>query len=70
LVSTEHITVIGSGYVGLTTGVCLASLGHSVTCVDRDPSAVAALREGSTFLAEHAMSSLLRDALDNDTIRF
>ncbi len=60
MVSIGHITVIGSGYVGLTTGACLASQGHSVTCVNRDPATVATLREGRTFLAEPDMSTLLR----------
>lgn len=70
MASIERITVIGSGYVGLTTGVCLASLGHCVTCVDHDPAMVAELREGRTVLAEPELSFLLRDALDNDTISF
>ncbi|MBY0259229.1 NAD-binding protein, partial [Methylobacterium sp.] len=31
------IAVIGSGYVGLVSGTCLADFGHSVVCVDKDP---------------------------------
>ena len=38
-----RIVVIGTGYVGLTTGACLASLGHRVTCVDVDETKVARL---------------------------
>jgi UDPglucose 6-dehydrogenase len=67
---TDRITVIGSGYVGLTTGVCLASLGHPVTCVDRDPATVAALRQGRTVLAEPAMRTLLRDGLGYGMLEF
>ena len=35
------ITVVGCGYVGVTTGVCLASVGHRVQCVDTAPERVA-----------------------------
>ena len=34
--NTMEISVVGTGYVGLVTGVCLAHLGHRVTCVDVD----------------------------------
>ena len=35
-----HVTMIGSGYVGLVSGACLADFGHSVTCVDKDTSKI------------------------------
>jgi UDPglucose 6-dehydrogenase len=40
------ITVVGSGYVGLVSGVCFADFGHSVTCVDKDEAKIAALQRG------------------------
>jgi UDPglucose 6-dehydrogenase len=43
----SRIAVIGTGYVGLTTGACLAHLGHNVVCADIDESKVDALRAGS-----------------------
>lgn len=67
---THRITVIGSGYVGLTTGVCLASLGHPVTCVDRDPATITTLRQGRTALAEPDLDALLRDGLANGSLQF
>jgi UDPglucose 6-dehydrogenase len=70
MVSTDHVTVIGSGYVGLTTGACLASLGHTVTCVDHDASTVEALRTGRTYLAEPDMSTLLLAGLNSGTLTF
>ncbi|HEX5121352.1 MAG TPA: hypothetical protein VFW65_39710, partial [Pseudonocardiaceae bacterium] len=42
----RRIVVIGTGYVGLTTGACLASLGHRVVCADVDEAKVARLRGG------------------------
>ena len=41
-----NITVVGCGYVGVTTGVCLASVGHHVQCVDTLPERVAMLLTG------------------------
>lgn len=41
-----RIAVIGTGYVGLVTGACLAEQGHSVTCVDTDAAKVSRLRQG------------------------
>jgi UDPglucose 6-dehydrogenase len=38
--------VIGTGYVGLTTGLALAYLGHKVSCVDKDPEIVEKLKKG------------------------
>ena len=40
-----RIAIIGTGYVGLTTGTCFAEVGHHVTCVDNDPKKVEMLRE-------------------------
>src|SRR4029453_16919667 len=41
---TRRIVVVGTGYVGLTTGACLASLGHRVVCTDVDRAKVERLR--------------------------
>ena len=38
------IAIIGTGYVGLVSGVCFAAKGHSVICVDNDPHVVAVLK--------------------------
>ena len=40
------ITVIGSGYVGLVTGACLAEVGNQVMCVDVDSRKIATLNAG------------------------
>lgn len=43
-----RVAVIGTGYVGLVTGACLAEAGHAVVCVDRDPTRVTAIASGRT----------------------
>ena len=55
-----NISIIGTGYVGLVTGACLADRGHAVTCVDLDPRRVAALNAGQTPIFEAGLGDLLR----------
>src|SRR6202050_2076518 len=42
----RRIAIVGTGYVGLVTGTCLAEFGNSVVCLDNDPSKIATLRRG------------------------
>src|SRR5262249_4810430 len=56
------VTIIGTGYVGLTTGVCLAYLGHEVTCLDTDAQKVDLLRTGRTPIHEPWLVELLAAA--------
>ena len=44
------ITIVGTGYVGLVTGVGLAAVGHTVTCVDRDKRKIEAIESGTRSL--------------------
>jgi UDPglucose 6-dehydrogenase len=53
------ICVIGSGYVGLVAAVCLAEMGHQVTCVDNDEAKVKTLREGRVPIYETHLPELL-----------
>lgn len=56
------VAVIGTGYVGLTTGVCLAYVGHDVYCLDVDEAKVAALRAGKVPIYEPNLDDLMQDA--------
>ncbi|QTD96093.1 UDP-glucose dehydrogenase family protein [Streptomyces cyanogenus] len=62
--------MIGTGYVGLTTGACLASLGHSVVCADADPRKVERLREARVDILEPDLPETVRDALEAGRLDF
>ncbi|HWN10335.1 MAG TPA: UDP-glucose/GDP-mannose dehydrogenase family protein [Pyrinomonadaceae bacterium] len=64
-----HITIIGTGYVGLTTGVCLAGIGHQVICVDVMPERVAAINEARSPFYEPGLDEMLSSALANGRLR-
>jgi UDPglucose 6-dehydrogenase len=54
----KNICVIGTGYVGLVTGVCFADLGHKVTCVDIDPHKLELLRSGKSPIYEPGLEEV------------
>jgi len=56
----QRIGVIGAGYVGLVTGVCLASMGHNVTLRDIDAAKVTALNDGDVPIYEHGLTELVK----------
>ncbi len=60
-----QVTIIGSGYVGLTTGVALAYLGHQVTLVDKNPVVVGSLVNGVSTIYEYGMDMLMQKARHN-----
>ncbi|MDI6843784.1 MAG: UDP-glucose/GDP-mannose dehydrogenase family protein [Anaerosomatales bacterium] len=64
------VTVVGTGYVGLVTGVCLSKSGHSVTCVDIDPKKIEMLRGGVSPIFEPGIEELLAEGLAAGTLRF
>jgi UDPglucose 6-dehydrogenase len=55
-----NVSIVGTGYVGLVTGACLADKGHHVTCVDIDPERVAALNRAQSPIFEAGLDELLR----------
>ena len=54
-----RIAMIGSGYVGLVSGACLSEFGHSVVCVDKDESKIAALKKGSIPIFEPGLDDVV-----------
>ena len=59
------IAVAGTGYVGLVTGVCLASKGHQVTCVDVDEKKVEKMKRGETPIYEPGLQELMAQSVKN-----
>ena len=55
-----RIAVVGTGYVGLVVGACLAENGNNVTCVDKDASKVATLRAGRMPIYEPGLEEIVR----------
>jgi UDPglucose 6-dehydrogenase len=64
------VTIIGCGYVGLVTGVCLASIGHTVHGVEKDQKKLKALQAGHCPIFEPGLQDLLTQTLANGSITF
>jgi UDPglucose 6-dehydrogenase len=64
------IAVVGTGYVGLTTGACLAHLGHKVVCADIDPQKIASLRNGHIPIVEDGLTELVSKGLASGNLSF
>ena len=65
-----RVTVAGTGYVGLVTGVCLSELGHQVTCIDIDQKKINQLQSGESPIYEDGLESLLSNNLSKGKLRF
>ena len=65
-----RVTVIGTGYLGLTHAVCLADLGHEVLAIDVDAEKIATAASGEAPFFEPGLEPLLRKNLDSGRLRF
>ena len=54
-----NICMVGTGYVGLVTGTCLADFGMDVTCVDKDPVKLEMLQKGVSPIYEPGLDKLV-----------
>ncbi len=66
----SRIAIVGTGYVGLTTGACFAHLGHEVTCADVDAEKIARLSRGEIPIVEHGLDRLVEEGLRSGRLRF
>ncbi|MDA1038071.1 MAG: UDP-glucose/GDP-mannose dehydrogenase family protein [bacterium] len=64
------VTIIGTGYVGLVTGACLASLGNRVVCHDIDQEKIAKLKAGEIPFYEPGLSELVSDGIKSEHLSF
>ena len=65
-----RITMIGTGYVGLVSGVCFSDFGHDVICVDKDPSKIEMLERGEVPIYEPGLDDLMKRNVDAGRLSF
>ena len=65
-----NITIIGTGYVGLVTGVCFSDLGYTVTCVDTNAAKIDGLKRGVMPIFETGLSEMVRKNHDLGRLHF
>ena len=65
-----NVVMVGAGYVGLVSGVCLADFGHNVTCVDKAPEKIALLKSGGVPIYEPGLDDLIKKNVSEGRLSF
>jgi len=65
-----NITIIGTGYVGLVSGICFAEFGFKVTCVDKEIKKIQKLQDGKVPIYEPGLEVILERNIDANRITF
>ena len=65
-----RVCVIGTGYVGLVTGVCLSHIGHDVICVDNNEEKVKLMQSGQSPIYEPGLSDLMKSSMEAGHLHF
>jgi len=65
-----RVCVIGTGYVGLVTGVCLAHIGHDVICIDNNEEKVKLMKQGQSPIYEPGLSDLMVSSMESGRLKF
>lgn len=68
--NSMYVTIVGTGYVGLSTGACLSHLGNLVTCLDVDAHKIDLLQQGEIPIVEEGLSDLVVAGLANNSLIF
>lgn len=65
-----RVVMVGTGYVGLVTGTCLAEVGHDVTCVDLSEQKIRLLKDGVCPIFEPGLENIIRRNVEHDRLQF
>ncbi len=68
--SPRKVVVIGTGYVGLVSGVCFSDMGHQVTCVDTNQEKIDGLKEGKMPIFERGLEDLVKENVNAGRLEF
>ena len=64
------VSVIGTGYVGLVSGVCFAEMGNNITCIDINAEKVQSMRDGNCPIYEPGLETMMRRTIEDNRIEF